>query len=221
MDRDPHTKQCEVLSYVELSQSFSGLSSGSQPCCVHLSFLSFLLLVSFPPPPLFLSATRPRIVHRVTRAVTKPPLYLYNPCVCQWQFCDNHGSTKGASCMRIPAMSRPCLWRTGKGLLESQYPRSSFRIVDWQVYYARLTVYAPFQKKGTPAWIFYYLNFRVFIKTWYRFNKNSFFFSIRCNSLQWRVEKKESYKFYIPLWWGRGDLTQVYIFTKRMIERWG
>lgn len=173
------------------------------------------------PSPLFLSATRPRIVHRVTRAVTKPPLYLYNPCVCQWQFCDNHGSTKGASCMWIPAMSWPCLWRTGKGLLESQYPRSSFRIVDWQVYYARLTVYAPFQKKGTPAWIFYYLNFRVFIKTWYRFNKNSFFFSIRCNSLQWRVEKKESYKFYIPLWWGRGDLTQVYIFTKRMIERWG
>lgn len=56
MDRDPHTKQCEVLSYVELSQSFSGLSSGSQPCCVHLSFLSFLLLVSFPPPPLFLSS---------------------------------------------------------------------------------------------------------------------------------------------------------------------
>lgn len=88
-------------------------------------------------------------------------------------------------------MSRPCLWRTGKGLLESQYPRSSFRIVDWQVYYARLTVYAPFQKKGTPAWIFYYLNFRVFIKTWYRFNKNSFFFPygvIRCNE-EWKKKR--------------------------------
>lgn len=176
------------------------------------------------PPPLFLSATRPRIVHRVTRAVTKPPLYLYS--IYTRVFASDNFATitvpqKVRPVCGSRAMSRPCLWRTGKGLLESQYPRSSFRIVDWQVYYARLTVYAPFQKKGTPAWIFYYLNFRVFIKTWYRFNKNSFFFSIRCNSLQWRVEKKESYKFYIPLWWGRGDLTQVYIFTKRMIERWG
>lgn len=98
--------------------------------------------------PSFLSTMRPRIVHRITRAETAPvfiqPVCLPVTILRQSRF------HKRCVLYVDPAMSRPCLWRTGKGLLESQYPRSSFRIVDWQVYYARLTVY-PFQKKGTDV----------------------------------------------------------------------
>lgn len=121
------------------------------------------------------------------------------------------------------AMSRPCLWRTGKGLLESQYPRSSFRIVDWQVYYARLTVY-PFQKKGTDVdlSLFKLSSFVSCLLKRYAFVRIFVHPYGVTRNLQWR-EEKESYESNFISCYDRGEVilkfNPKFMFAKRMIER--